>query len=164
MSASAMIVLYVLWLAAGTLDFHFHRRTDLPHTSGLRESTLHGVQLALVGTGVLAWLLLADTRALAVLLAVLAAAHAIAGYLDTASADGRRRISPAEQHVHSVLDVAPWLFVLWVAYHAEPAWALQWRLAPAQDWVLTLLPAMVVALSWLWELLHCLRADRSLSR
>ncbi|OBU51720.1 hypothetical protein [Stenotrophomonas maltophilia] len=164
MSASAMMVLYVLWLAAGTLDFHFHRRTDLPHTSGLRESTLHGVQLALVGTGVLAWLLLADTRALAVLLAVLAAAHAIAGYLDTASADGRRRISPAEQHVHSVLDVAPWLFVLWVAHHAEPAWALQWRPAPAQDWVLTLLPAMVVALSWLWELLHCLRADRSLSR
>lgn len=164
MSASAMMVLYVLWLAAGTLDFHFHRRTDLPHTSGLRESTLHGVQLGLAGTGVLAWLLLADTRALAVLLAVLAAAHAIAGYLDTASADGRRRISPAEQHVHSVLDVAPWLFVLWVAHHAEPAWALQWRPAPAQDWVLTLLPAMVVALSWLWELRHCLRADRSLSR
>ncbi|HDS1556773.1 TPA: hypothetical protein QEL11_000579 [Stenotrophomonas maltophilia] len=164
MSASAIMVLYVLWLAAGTLDFHFHRRTDLPHTSGLRESTLHGVQLGLVGTGVLAWLLLADTRALAVLLAVLAAAHAIAGYLDTASADGRRRISPAEQHVHSVLDVAPWLFVLWVAHHAEPSWALQWRPASAQEWVLTLLPAVVVAFSWLWELLHCLRSARSLSR
>lgn len=164
MSASAMMVLYVLWLAAGTLDFHFHRRTDLPHTSGLRESTLHGVQLGLVGAGVLAWLLLADTRALAVLLAVLAAAHAVAGYLDTASADRRRRISPAEQHVHSVLDVAPWLFVLWVAHHAEPVWALRWNPAPAQDWVLTLLPAMVVALSWLWELLHRLRADRPLLR
>jgi len=113
---------------------------------------------------VLAWLLLADTRALALLLTVLAAAHAIAGYLDTASADRRRRISPAEQHVHSVLDVAPWLFVLWVAHDAEPAWALRWNPAPAQDWALTLLPAMVVALSWLWELQHCLRADRSLSR
>ncbi|HEL5052657.1 TPA: hypothetical protein UOA92_000420 [Stenotrophomonas maltophilia] len=164
MSASAMMVLYVLWLAAGTLDFHFHRRTDLPHTSGLRESTLHGVQLGLVWSGVLAWLLLAETRALALLLAVLAAAHAIAGYLDTASADGRRRISPAEQHVHSVLDVAPWLFVLWVAHHAEPSWALQWRPASAQEWVLTLLPAVVVVFSWLWELLHCLRSARSLSR
>ncbi|MHB9786074.1 hypothetical protein [Stenotrophomonas maltophilia] len=154
----------MLWLAAGTLDFHFHRRTDLSHTSGLRESTLHGVQLGLVWSGVLAWLLLAETRALALLLAVLAAAHAIAGYLDTASADGRRRISPAEQHVHSVLDVAPWLFVLWVAHHAEPSWALQWRPASAQEWVLTLLPAVVVVFSWLWELLHCLRSARSLSR
>jgi len=39
-----MACLYGMWLLGGTLDFWFHRRTDLPHTSGLRESTLHGVQ------------------------------------------------------------------------------------------------------------------------
>ena len=44
MSAILMAGVYALWLAAGALDFHFHRRTDPPHTS-LRESVLHGVQL-----------------------------------------------------------------------------------------------------------------------
>lgn len=77
MSAILMVSVYALWLAAGALDFHFHRRTDLPHTSGLRESVLHGIQLVLIGGGVLAWLLLANTWSLAALLAVLVLAHAI---------------------------------------------------------------------------------------
>ncbi len=101
MSAIVMACVYALWLAAGWLDFHFHRRTDLPHTSALRESALHGLQLLLIGSGVLAWLLLENTRSLVALLALLVIAHAITGYFDTVSADGRRRISPAEQHVHS---------------------------------------------------------------
>jgi hypothetical protein len=79
MSAIAAGV-YALWLAAGWLDFHFHRRTDLPHTSAMRESLLHGVQLLLIGSGVLAWLLLENTLSLVTFLALLVLAHAIAGY------------------------------------------------------------------------------------
>ena len=50
------------------------------------------------------------TLSLVTFLALLVLAHAIAGYFDTVSADGRR-ISPAEQHVHSVLDAAPWVLL-----------------------------------------------------
>ncbi len=158
MSAIIMTCVYALWLAAGWLDFHFHRRTDLPHTSALRESALHGLQLLLIGSGVLAWLLLEDTRSLVALLALLVIAHAITGYFDTVSADGRRRISPAEQHVHSVLDAAPWVLLGWVGWHAQPRWSLSVDPAALEAWWLVLLPALVlVVLPWLWELQQCLR-------
>ncbi|MBH1493202.1 hypothetical protein JY423_00450 [Stenotrophomonas maltophilia] len=159
MSAIVMACVYALWLAAGWLDFHLHRRTDLPHTSALRESVLHGLQLLLIGSGVLAWLLLENTRSLVALLALLVIAHAIAGYFDTVSADGRRRISPAEQHAHSVLDAAPWVLLGWVGWDAQPRWSLSVDPAALEVWWLVLLPALVlVVLPWLWELGQCVRA------
>ena len=160
MSAIAAGV-YALWLAAGWLHFHFHRRTGRPHTSAMRESLLHGVQLLLIGSGVLAWLLLENTLSLVTFLALLVLAHAIAGYFDTVSADGRRRISPAEQHVHSVLDAAPWVLLGWVGWQAHPRWSLDAKPAAPGVWWLVLLPALgVVVLPWLWELRQCLRARR----
>lgn len=159
MSAIVVGCVYALWLVAGSLDFHFHRRTDLPHTSAMRESLLHGVQLLLIGSGVLAWLLLENTLSLVTLLALLVIAHAIAGYLDTVSADGRRRISPAEQHVHSVLDASPWVLLAWVAWQAHPRWSLSVEPAAPGIWWWVLLPASgLVVLPWLWELLQCVRA------
>lgn len=154
-----MACVYGLWLLAGTLDFHFHRRTDIAHTSGLRESALHGAQLSLIGAGLLAWLALAHTCALILLLTVAAILHAIVGYLDTASADGRRRISPLEQHVHSILDMAPWVFLAWVAWNAQTGWGVRWQPAPARLWLSTILPALALAgLPWLAELRRCVRA------
>jgi hypothetical protein len=161
MSVIVVAGVYALWLAAGSLDFHFHRRTNLPQTSGLDESALHGVQLVLIGSGVLAWLLLENTWSLATLLAVLVIAHAVAGYFDTVSADGRRRISPAEQHVHSVLDAAPWVLLAWVGWHAQPRWSLTVAPAAGRTTTLPVLPALgVVVLPWVWELLQCVRAGR----
>lgn len=159
MSAIVVGCVYALWLVAGSLDFHFHRRTDLPHTSAMRESLLHGVQLLLIGSGVLAWLVLESTWSLIALLAVLVITHAIAGYFDTVSADGRRRISPAEQHVHSVLDAAPWVLLGGVAWQAEPRWAVSVAPAAPPLWWFVLLPALgLVVLPWLWELRQCVRA------
>lgn len=162
---AGMTALFGLWLLAGALDFHFHRRTGIAHTSGLRESTLHGLQLALIGGGVAAWLALADTWGLTAVLGVLAVAHAVVGYLDTASADGRRRISPAEQHVHSILDISPWVFLAWIVWRAQPQWTLVWQPAPAFLWAATVLSAaLTVGVPWLYELMLCLRAakDRNL--
>jgi len=156
-----MACLYGMWLLGGTLDFWFHRRTDLPHTSGLRESTLHGVQLLLVGGGMLAWLAFHTTWAMVALLSFVVVAHAVAGYLDTVSADGRRRISPAEQHVHSILDVAPWLFLVWIAWRAEPAWSVRWEPAQAASWAGLVIPAvLLVVVPWAYEMTQCLRAVR----
>lgn len=98
---------YLLWLAAGLADFLCHRRSDLPHTSGLGESSLHLAQLALIGAAIVLCLGLRPSPMLAALCALLVLAHAAAGYLDTRRAYGRRPLRPFEQHVHSVLDMAP---------------------------------------------------------
>jgi hypothetical protein len=48
----ALYLGYLVWLFAGLGDFLCHRRTDLPHTSGLTKSALHLPQLATIGAGV----------------------------------------------------------------------------------------------------------------
>lgn len=156
-----MAGLYALWLLAGALDFLLHRRSHIAHTSGLRESTLHGLQLLLIGTAVLAWLALAPSYARVALVLPMAVLHAVLGYLDTVTADGCRRITPLEQHVHSVLDSAPWVFLAWLAWQAQPGWQLVWQPAPASTWWSVLVPSLLLAvLPWALEMRHCLQARR----
>ncbi|RPE80036.1 hypothetical protein [Vulcaniibacterium tengchongense] len=133
---------YLLWLAAGWGDFRRHRRADLPHTSGLRESALHLVQLALVGGALVAALALRPSLALLALLLAAALAHAAVGYLDTRHAFAARTIDPLEQHLHSVLDMAPW-----IALGLFAAW--QWDAAVAQGWGLALRRPALGAPVWL---------------
>jgi hypothetical protein len=157
---------YLLWLLAGCLDFGRHRRTDLAHTSGLAESRLHGLQLLLLGGGVLAWLALAPSLLLGALLLALVIAHAIAGYADTRSAYGRRPIDPREQHLHSVLDMAPWFALCFVvvtggAEARSAGWTLAWRGAPAELWLALLLPPLPLCIMpWMVEYRAVLRARR----
>lgn len=155
---------YLAWLAAGFLDFAQHRRTDLPHTSGLRESSMHALQLGLLGGGVLAWLAFAPGPGLLAVLAALVVAHAVAGYVDTRTAFGRRTITPLEQHLHSVLDMAPWIAlgaIVLVQGGADRAagWALRREPAPAPLWLALLLPPLALCvLPWLHEFRAALRA------
>ncbi len=148
---------FLVWLAAGFLDFVQHRRSDLAHTSGLGESTLHGLQLLLLGAAVLAWLAFAPSLLLAAGLLLLMSAHALAGYADTRVAFPRRLIGPFEQHLHSVLDMAPWF--AWIVLAAtgadaarEAGWTLAWQAAPPRLWLATLLPPLLLCvLPWAVE-------------
>ena len=150
---------YLAWLLAGLADFLLHWRTDLRHTSGLAESTAHLVQLVLLGGAIVLGLSFAPGPALAAVLAMLVLAHAGVGYLDSRIAFRRRRtLYPAEQHVHSILDMAPlislglWLWWTWPAAIAPwaapalrepplPATSWGWVLAPAA--LLCVLPALL---------------------
>lgn len=145
------LALYWVWVIAGALDFACHRRTDLPHTSGVAESSMHQVQLALCGSATVLVLLSEPTMGLAALLLCIVLAHAWAGYRDTRFAfDAGRTILPIEQHIHSVLDMAPWIAWAIVAWHAASAPALDWSLSlrrPAADaalWIAVLLPALAL--------------------
>ncbi|WP_345776245.1 hypothetical protein [Luteimonas salinisoli] len=159
---------YLAWLLAGTADFLCHRATDLPHTSGLGESAMHLVQLGLIGTGVFALLLLEIGWAVWALLALLVLAHAVVGYIDTRRAYGCREIRPFEQHVHSVLDMGPWIalgLVIAASWSsaAEPGWALRLRQPPlsAAVWALALAPAaLLCGVPALLELRAALAARR----
>lgn len=142
---------YLLWLAAGCADFLCHRRTDLPHTSGLRESALHLLQLALIGGAIVLCLALRPSTLLAGACAALVAVHALVGYLDTRRAYGRRALLPFEQHVHSVLDMAP-VFAL-VLYFGGPwlydalgegGFAPRRPALAAGVWIAVLLPAALL--------------------
>lgn len=146
---AALYLAYLLWLAAGWADFRCHRRTDLAHTSGLRESRLHLLQLALIGGGTVLALSFELGRAALLALAAVVLAHAWIGYRDTCSAYGRRDLRPVEQHLHSVLDAAPvaaWTIAA-LAYAADDGgWG--WRLsrpplAPAW-WLAVLAPALLL--------------------
>jgi hypothetical protein len=142
---------YLAWLVAGAADFVCHARADLARTSGLRESGLHVIEMTLCAGLLLAWLIFDPGLGVFLVQFALVLAHAVAGYLDTRAAWRRRVITPVEQHLHSVLDLAPWIALGIVAYANAPA-ALQagWPVAvretplPPRLWALVLVPAMLL--------------------
>jgi hypothetical protein len=96
-----------LWLGAGLADWYLHRRTRIEETAGPRESLIHHLMFAETGVPVLLGLF-CEVNA-----GVLATAYAATGvhwataYWDQAYAEERRRVSPLEQQVHSVLEMSP---------------------------------------------------------
>jgi hypothetical protein len=144
---------YLLWLMAGLGDFVRHRRTDLPHTSGVAESVSHLVQLALLALAIVIGLAFQMGRAVGLLLLVLVVMHAAVGYWDTRTAFERRRvITPLEQHIHSVLDMAPWIALAWLLATTWPAAASDgWQISPRRPalpfaiWSAVLAPAAALS-------------------
>lgn len=155
---------YLVWLLAGSVDFLLHRRSDLAHTSGLAESSLHGIQLGLLGLAVLAWLAFAPGLGLTLVLGALVLAHALVGYADTRVAWPRRSITPLEQHVHSILDLAPWIALGCIVWGQGGqargnGWGLQPDPAPLPLWALLLAPAgLCCILPWALEYRSALAA------
>jgi hypothetical protein len=117
------------WLLAGLLDWWCHRRTDLAHTSGLGESSLHLLMLLQMGAAILAVLLLRINALVLLLLAVLWIGHQATSVWDSCYAAPRRHISVFEQHVHGFLDVLPLTALLLVGLlHRD-----QWLPLPGMD-------------------------------
>lgn len=155
--------LYLLWLGAGALDFWLHRRSCIERTSGVRESALHLAQLAILGLGVLLWLSLPRSTGLCVGLTILVVVHAAVGYWDTRVAFPRRTIAPLEQHVHSIMDIAPWVALAATCWPMLSGVGLEPVPAPRplSTWVFALLPAFLLGVvPALSELLRCLKAAR----
>ena len=133
---------YLVWLTSGLGDFLCHKRTDLPHTSGVAESRTHLLQLALLGIAIVLGLAFAMGRSLALVLLVLVVAHASVGYWDTRIAFRTQRvILPVEQHLHSVLDSAPIIAFGWLL-------ARTWPDALRGDWTLALRMPAVPPVAW----------------
>jgi hypothetical protein len=160
---------YLTWLLAGLGDFLCHRRTDLPHTSGVAESAMHLLQLGIVGSGLTLGLVFSPGRTLLLVLGACVVVHAVVGFLDTRIAFRRRRVVlPIEQHLHSVLDIAPIAALAWFATQAWPGladgdWGVRLRspAAPFQAWVAVYLPAAVLCvMPALMEFVAAFRRDR----
>jgi hypothetical protein len=96
-----------LWLGAGLADWYRHRQTHIETTAGPRESAIH--LLMMTETGVPVTLGLFFEVNAGVLLTSFAALglHSATAYWDQTYAEQRRRVTPIEQHLHSLLEVVP---------------------------------------------------------
>jgi hypothetical protein len=128
-------VFYPLWLIAGLIDYICHRRSDIAHSSGSTESWLHVAQFASLGLTLSLAALLAITPLAFTLLAGLVVIHTILSFIDVSYTEGRRYISPLEQHAHGFMDVLPIVGVCligvmnWNELQASP-WTLKWKQPP----------------------------------
>jgi hypothetical protein len=163
-----------VWMAAGLADWWCHRRSDIEHTAGTRESAIHAAMMVEGGVPALLGLFCeVDAAMLAVTYGALAL-HEVSGLLDVAYADGRREVTPVEQYVHGFLGRVPMMaaFLLTVL-HWDQARAVvglggrpDWRLKPKRRPLsraylvgnLATLGALVV-LPYAEELARCVRAS-----
>ena len=114
-----------LWLGAGLADWYLHRRTHIERTAGPRESALHSLMFAETGVPILLGLFCeVNAGVLATALGAVGV-HSATAYWDQAYAEQRRRVTPIEQHVHSLLEVSPLMAALFLtALHWDQAQAL----------------------------------------
>lgn len=95
------------WIGAGLADWACHRATDIEHTAGRRESVIHAAMMTQAGIPALLGLLFeVNAGVLASTVAALGLHQATAVW-DVSYADGRRRVTPTEQHVHGMLEQVP---------------------------------------------------------
>ena len=114
-----------LWIGAGLADWICHRRTRIEETSGTEESAIHLLMMAEAGVpAVLGLFLEVYAFVLAATLGAFGLHQATAAW-DVAYADGRRRVTPTEQHVHGLLEQVPAMATAFLlALHWDQARAL----------------------------------------
>lgn len=165
------------WFVPGVVDWLLHRRTDIEHTAGTRESLIHSLMMLETG-GPIALALLCEINPLVlVIIAASIGAHEATALWDVRTAErSGRTVSPVEQHVHSFLESLPFmataaltclhwdqLRMLVRGVRGSRAWGLHWKRpalpAPYLASVAGAI-ALLVALPYGEELYRCVRAAR----
>jgi hypothetical protein len=108
-------VIVPVWVGAGLADWSCHRRTRIEATAGIEESLIHALMMTEAGVPALLGLFFEVNAG--VLAATLAAfgLHEATAIADVAYADGRRRVTPTEQHVHGLLEQVPTMATAFLA-------------------------------------------------
>jgi hypothetical protein len=102
-----MYLVVPVWLLAGLADYFCHRASHIEHTSGVAESLLHLLQFGEVGIPLLAALFLEISAAVLLIMLAGLVLHQATAMWDVRYANATRRVTPIEQHVHGVLEMAP---------------------------------------------------------
>ena len=166
-----------LLVLAGLLDWACHRQQRIELTTGLAESLLHLLMLGVVGTALLAALLLEPTAGLFALILLALLLHEASYIADLNVALSRRRIPVVEQWVHGFQHLLPWVgaagllalspgqalaLLPWSSQQAD--WALRLKAEPLPwPYTLTLLGAALLfnILPFLSEAMRSAKAERS---
>jgi hypothetical protein len=107
-----------VWIAAGLLDYLWHRKTRIETTTGPQESWLHLLMLTEAAPIALAPLLFEINAGVLLLMAGMFVAHEATAAWDVGMTAPRRLIETTEQHIHSVLEMMPFSVAsLYLAAH-----------------------------------------------
>jgi hypothetical protein len=162
-----------IWIGAGLADWWCHRRTDIERTAGTAESLIHSAMMTQAGLPMLLGLFLEVNAGVLRLTYATLATHELTAIWDVAYADGRREVTPTEQHVHGFLERVPLMAtVLLTTLHWDQARTLfgaggepDWRLRPkrrplSRSYRIGILVSVgaLGALPYAEELVRCLRA------
>ncbi len=109
-----------LWLVLGFADWSCHRKADIAHTAGWRESFMHMLLVGQAGIAALAGMFFQVNALILALMIAMFLAHEITTSLDISFAASKRYISPTEQRVHDYLTAIP-LAVLIMVCAIHPA-------------------------------------------
>lgn len=142
-----MYLVVPVWLLAGVADYFCHRASHIERTSGVAESLLHLLQFVEVGVPLLAALFLEINAAVLLVMLAGLALHQATAMWDVRYANATRRVTPIEQHVHGVLEMAPAVatavvaILHWPQFMAllgagEADFALQFKRSPLPGWYL----------------------------
>ena len=96
-----------LWLGAGLADWYRHRQTHIETTAGPRESAIHLLMMTETGVPVMLGLFCEVNAGVLLTSFASLGAHSATAYWDQVYAEPRRRVTPIEQHLHSLLEVVP---------------------------------------------------------
>ncbi|KDR37595.1 hypothetical protein [Caballeronia glathei] len=164
-----------LWIVGGIADAICHRRSDIAHTAGTKESLMHFAQLLEMGFAVLLALFLRINALVILIMFAMWVLHQVTTYWDLKYASRTRGIGPTEQMVHSVLEMTPLfaLAVICIAHRDEllplvasgrmPAFSLAWKDPPLPaSTIAGVICAFAVlgAGPYLLEIAACLRVSR----
>jgi hypothetical protein len=168
------------WFVPGVLDWLQHRRTDIQHTSGSRESLIHSLMMAEVGAPITLALLCEINPLVLLIIAGAITAHEATALWDLRTAqDGGREVTPWEQHIHSFMESLPFmatgaltclhweqLRILASGAGSRDAWRLRWKRHPLPGAYLGSFGAAIVgliAVPYGEELLRCVRTARQVA-
>jgi hypothetical protein len=166
------------WFVPGVADWFCHRRSKIETTSGTHESLTHVMMMGVVGVPITLAMLF-DINALVISAAIGAFfVHEGITIWDVAYADGRREVSPFEQHTHSFLEVLPLIAAsalicmrpkqfaaLFGCGDEPPRWALEAKKPPLSPaYVAAVLSSVgaFVMLPYGEEFTRCFRVDRTI--
>ncbi|HEY0403799.1 MAG TPA: hypothetical protein VGD09_17410 [Blastococcus sp.] len=141
-AATRAFLTYVLipaWLAAGLLDWQWHRVTKIERSAGAHESLTHVLMSLEAGAGIAAAMLFEIDAGVIAAMLTSALVHEATVVWDIAYTKHWRPIPQAEDHTHSFLEVLPFVAFAFAAF-ARPAQARamiglgderpRWRLRP----------------------------------
>jgi hypothetical protein len=173
-----MYLVVPVWLLAGLADYFCHRASHIECTSGVAESLLHLLQFAFVGVPLLAALFLEINATILLVMLVGLVLHQAAAVWDVRYANATRRVAPAEQHVHGVLEMAPavataivailhWPQLIALLGAGDADFALQLKRSPLPQWYLSAVMlgvALCGVLPYGEELLRTMRSRQTRAR
>jgi len=176
---ASLLILGVLlpaWLVLGFADRMCHRKSDIAHTSGWRESMWHLLMVAQAGVAVLLAMFFEINALILGIVIVAYIAHELSTSADVGYAAPKRFISVTEQRVHDFLTAIPLAVLLLVIVthggqfaalfgmgNEAADFSLRWRENPLPTWyvVTWLLVSPINALIYLEEFWRGVKATRA---